>query len=97
MVGLAALLWTSTQMYIKGYLSKDETDSLVEILPVIFDNADYRRVHSASQEAISVSLVRAECVRLARAFVGGSHDTNDELLRVLEEAKLDALPEVRFA
>jgi len=96
-VGLAALVWTSTQMYIKGYLSKDDIDSLVEILPVIFDNADYRRVPAASQEAISVSLVRAECVRLARAFVGGGHGANDELFRILEEAKVDALPEVRFA
>lgn len=96
-VGLAALLWTCNQMYNKSYLSADDIESLVEILPVVFDNADYSAVAASSPEGISVSLVRAECVRLVKSILSSGHDGSSELLRVLEEAKQDALPEVRFA
>lgn len=97
MSGLAALLWTANQMYSRGYLAESDVESLVEILPVIFDSADYKDISPLSREAINVSLVRAACVRLARDVLNKSQDTNSELLRVLEEARDDALPEVRFA
>ena len=51
----------------------------------------------ASRDAISASLTRAACIRLARDILNRSQDKNSELLRVLEEARNDALPEVRFA
>jgi len=66
MIGLSALLWTANQMLKKGYLSNGDVDSLEEILPIIFDNADYRNISPSSLESVSVSLVRAACVRLAR-------------------------------
>lgn len=69
----------------------------MEILPVIFDNTDYRIISEASREAVSVSLLRSACVRLAKDILNESQDKNSELLRVLEEAREDALPEVRFA
>lgn len=97
MVGLPALLWTANQMYNKGYLSKVDVEPLVEILPVIFDTTDYRNFSQASREAVSVSLLRAACVTFARDMLNESEDKNSELLRVLEEARQDALPEVRFA
>lgn len=97
MSGLAALLWTANQMYNKSYLAESDIDSLVEILPVIFDSADYKNISPSSREAISVSLVRAACVRLARDVLSKNQDANSELLRVLQEAREDALPEVRFA
>lgn len=95
--GLSALLWTAGQMYGKGYLSEDGIESLVDSLPVIFDNADYKRISPYSRESVSASLVRAECVRLARNILKESRIQYGELLRVSEEAKQDALPEVRFA
>ncbi|HET8638409.1 MAG TPA: hypothetical protein VFL96_16280, partial [Acidobacteriaceae bacterium] len=94
--GLAALLWTANQMYNKGYLSASDTDSLIEMLPVLFD-ADYGSIPARSREAVSTSLVRAACVRLARDILNTHSIKNDGLLRVLEEAREDALPEVRFA
>ncbi|MBK3759623.1 SIR2 family NAD-dependent protein deacylase [Stutzerimonas frequens] len=97
MTGLSALLWTANQMYCKKYLSDESTVSLVEILPVIFDNAGYRNISPSGRESVSVSFVRAACVRLARDIVNNGENKNDELLRILEEAKQDALPEVRFA
>ena len=97
MIGLPALLWTANQMYSNNFLSEGDIESLVEILPVIFDNADYRCISHVSQEAVSISLVRAACVRLARDILIHQQGEDCELLRVLEEAKQDALPEVRFA
>jgi len=95
--GLSALLWTARQMYVKRYLSDDDVELLVESVPEIFDGADYNNITPSSREAVSISLVRAECVRLAKAILDENRDKNSELLRVLEEAQRDPLPEVRFA
>lgn len=95
--GLPALLWTAGQMYAKGYLSEDDTESLTDSVPMVFDSADYKGISPLSQESVSISLVRAECARLARIILNKHQDKNNELIRVLEEAKRDALPEVRFA
>lgn len=95
--GLTALLWTAGQMYVKGYLSEDDAESLADAVPAVFDSADYKNIAPFSREAVSISLVRVKCVRLAKAILDKRQDNNSELLRVLEEAKHDALPEVRFA
>ena len=97
MTGLSALLWTVNQMYCKKYLSDENVESLVEILPVIFDNAAYNNISPSGRESVSISFVRAACIRLARDIVRDGKEQNDELLRILEEARQDALPEVRFA
>ena len=96
MTGLSALLWTANQMYCKKYLSDESIDSLVENLPLIFDNSDYRITPPSSRESVSVSFVRAACARLAWDIVRTSEKQNEELLRILETARHDALPEVRF-
>lgn len=95
--GLPALLWIAGQMYRKGYLSDTDIGSLVDSLPVIFDSTDYKSISPFSQDSVSVSLARAECARLARIILNNSSIQYGELVRVLEEAKQDALPEVRFA
>jgi hypothetical protein len=98
MTGLPNLLWTANQLYNKKYLSDNDTVSLIEILPVIFDNADYRNISPSSLEAVSISYVRAKCVILARDILNKEPDRdNGELRRILEAAKADPLPEVRFA
>ena len=96
-VGLRALLWTARQMYNKEWLSEQDVAVLTDSIPAIFDGVDYRRVEYASRDAVSASLTRAECVKLARDILNRSQDKNSELRRVLEEARNDALPEVRFA
>ncbi len=98
-IGLPALLWTANEMCDKGYLQSREVESLAEIVPVIFDNADYKNISLYSRESVNISLVRAACVRLARAIIDKNKDNENEneLLRVLQEAKQDPLPEVRFA
>lgn len=96
-VGLPAMLWTANQMYNKSHLSERDVDELVRTLPVIFDEASYRNVLHASRDAVSISLLRAACVRLARDLIEASKIQDEALLRVLEEARNDPLPEVRFA
>ena len=53
----------------KGYLKKEELESLAEIVPVVFDNSDYKNIALYSRESVSISLVRAACVRLARSIL----------------------------
>jgi len=96
-VGMAGSIWTANQMLRKGYLADSEVDSLTEALPVIFGNSDYRDVSAWSREAVSASIVRASCVRLARDILNRSKEKDEELLRILNEASVDPLPEVRFA
>lgn len=97
MSGLSGLLWTTNQMYCKEYLSDESIVSLIEILPVIFDSTGYEKISPSGRESVSVSFVRAACVRLASDIIKNGEHQNEELLRILEEAKKDALPEVRFA
>jgi len=95
MNGLVPLLAILVEMHKSSLLSSSEYEALTEVLPIIFDNADYRRNMSMNEESSSASLVRAGCVRLARGIYQYSEDS--ELQRLLDEAKIDALPEVRFA
>lgn len=97
MPGMAALLWTATQMHSKAYLSRSDTEVLIEVLPVIFDSADYSSIDERSQDAVSAPLVRSACARLAGKILGAGLLENAELTRVVEDAKRDPLPEVRFA
>lgn len=97
MIGLQALLWAANQMYKDNYLSAGDIESLIEMLPVIFDNADYKRISDVSQEAVSVSLVRAACAKFAMDILIDYQGEASELVRLLEEAERDPLPEVRFA
>jgi hypothetical protein len=95
--GLSMMLWAAGQMYAKGYLSDDDVELLVESVHVIFDSTNYKNIDPSSLEAVTISLVRAECVKLAKLILERDHHDNSELERILKEAKEDALPEVRFA
>jgi len=94
---LSALLWTAGQLYIKGYLSNNDIESLTETVPWVFDSADYKSIAPHSREAITISLVRAECVKLAQSILARNQNESSELRRIVDEAKQDPLPEVRFA
>ena len=94
--GLSVQLSVIKEMLSNGFLNSEHIDSLVEIIPVIFDNSNYVNISPSSRESVSISFVRASCVELAKELLNNiSH--NSELLRVLDEAQRDSLPEVRFA
>lgn len=94
--GLSVQISIIKKMLSNGFLNSEHIDSLVEIIPVIFDNSNYVNISPSSRESVSISFVRASCVELAKELLNNiSH--NSELLRVLDEAQRDSLPEVRFA
>lgn len=96
-IGLSALLETANEMIDKGYLAASEIELLAEMTPIKFDDANYKNVPPHSRESISVSLIRAACVKLTNNILIKSGINRDELLRIQAEGKIDALPEVRFA
>ena len=95
--GLQALLWTANEMICNDYLDTNSITSLIDALPIIFDNAAYTNIVPLSRESVSVSHIRAACVRLAGEILRRSDDQHDELKRIIDESMDDALPEVRYA
>lgn len=96
-VGLAELLWVANRMYNKNWLSEEQLIVLVDSIPTIFDGTDYNFIHHSSRDAVSVSFIRVACVKLAKKILSKTNNQYDELAMVLEEARRDSLPEVRFA
>ncbi|ROM90148.1 SIR2 family NAD-dependent protein deacylase [Pseudomonas brassicacearum] len=95
--GLSDLLLIVNKVYGKGILFGGDVESLIEVVPMIFDNSGYKSVSHYSKEAVGISLVRAACIKLAKDLLEKEGAGDEELLRILTEGKNDALPEVRFA
>jgi hypothetical protein len=94
-VGLAALLWNAGELLAKDWLPASEVKILVECLPELFHSVDYKDIDPTSEEAVTASLIRAQCVRLSMKLIEKS---SEQTLRdLIEVAKEDPLPEVRFA
>lgn len=93
--GLTTLIYTANKLYSLNYLSRENISTLIEVIPIIFDGTAYENVDPTSSLAINVTSVRSESVKLARNLLEDNSD--NELLRIIEEAKTDPLPEVRFA
>ncbi len=94
--GLTSLIWTANRLLCEGWLSNENIEVLSDCIPYVFEGADYRSVNPAGEEAISVSILRASCVRLAQELTDRQPD-KEGLLSLLQVARKDSLPEVRFA
>ncbi|WP_213779556.1 SIR2 family protein [Caballeronia sp. dw_276] len=94
--GLNALLRCARVLVKTGRLSLSYAERLEHSLSDLLTQTDYQEVDPLSIRAISVSLVRAECVRLASVLLR-EVDGDDTLGIWLSQTKLDSLPEVRFA
>lgn len=94
-VGLNSLLWCAGKMLKNKWLSSAEVDTLADCLPDLFDAADYARVRPNSREAVSVSLIRETCVKLGMEVINVT--SREKLKAMIDAARDDALPEVRFA
>jgi len=95
--GLQAKLWTAKEMLCRDFLDTESISSLIDALPIIYDSAAYTNIFLLSRESVSVSHIRAECIRLAVEILRRSDHQDTELKRIVSESKEDALPEVRFA
>ena len=96
-VGLHILLNAARYLCIHKFLSTRNIESLIEIIPIVFDSTDYINISPSSTQAISFTLVRSACVKLAKEIFKDISITDHELKRIIDEAKTDPLPEVRFA
>ena len=94
--GLHALLWCARRLVEVGALIPDDLERLASALGDLIVEIGYDRIGLESQEAITVSLKRAECVRLARALQTSGLDAV-ETNAWIEAARDDPLPELRFA
>lgn len=95
-VGLHQLLWIAGELFKKKLLSDEQITTLKEALPNTFDAAGYANIEPSSREAISASSIREACIKLTNILT--ADDPEDSALHdLLEKAKVDTLPEVRFA
>lgn len=94
-IGLNSLLWYVREMLKKKWLSPADVDTLADCVPDLFDAADYSCIKLRSREAVTASLIRETCVKLSGDLMKVA--APEKLKSILEVAKDDALPEVRFA
>lgn len=94
-VGLHSLLWYAGEMLKKNWLPYVDVVILADCIPDLFDAADYSGIKPSSREAVTASLIRETCVKLAVDIINIA--PCEKLKSMIEAAKDDALPEVRFA
>ncbi len=94
--GLTALLHCCRRMAEAHKLSPDHFARISAGLGDLLVEAAYDRIDPESRAAVSVSLIRAECIRLARTLEQ-MRPGDPNASAWLEVANTDPLPEVRFA
>ncbi|KDN15805.1 hypothetical protein BGI40_07335 [Snodgrassella communis] len=97
LIGLINILPVINEMLNKDWLTKQDINVLIENLPEIYTDSSYINFNDEDSEAITISGIRVACVKLARDILKRSSAPIPELQNILEEARNDALPEVRFA
>jgi hypothetical protein len=95
-IGLQATLYTARALMKDDCLLAEDIKRLVQAVSRIWQEFRYENVDADSMKAVSASLVRAECVKLAAALKDRVTD-GGALQAFLDEAKDDPLPEVRFS
>jgi hypothetical protein len=94
--GLPALLYTARYLLERNLISAQSVSRLLPALEDLSFETQYIDTEAISRRAISLSLVRAECVRLAYAMKSRISD-DGTLEQWIEAGKSDPLPEVRNA
>ena len=95
-IGLPAMLNAARTLVKDDFLLGEDLKRLMQTISMIRSEFRYENVEFDTMRAVSVSLVRAECVKLAAALKGCGAD-DGTLQGWIDEAKSDPLPEVRFA
>jgi hypothetical protein len=95
-IGLSAMLGTALILLKDNFLLTQDLERLMQTMSRIRREVRYEDVDFDTMEAVSVSLIRAECVKLAVALKERVAD-DGSLQAWIDEAKSDPLPEVRFS
>jgi len=94
--GLPSLLYTARYLLERNMLPAEKLPRLLSALKDLSFETQYIDTEAISRKAVSLSLVRAECVRLANALKSRISD-DGILAQWIEAGKSDPLPEVRHA
>jgi len=95
--GLICLLDCARKLLQHQLFTEMDISRLWEALEELLSDSQYDRVGYSDERAISISLVRTECVRLAKALDSICASRNKVATDWFEAAAVDPLPEVRFA
>jgi hypothetical protein len=95
-IGLPAMLGAALILIRHNFLLAEDMQRLMQTMAWMRRELRYEDVDFDSMGAVSVSLIRAECVKLAVALKGRVAD-EETLQAWIDEAKDDPLPEVRFS
>lgn len=95
-IGLTAMLSAALTLLKYEFLLAEDFNRLTQTISGIRREFRYEDVDFDTMRAVSVSLVRAECVKLAVALKDRIAD-DGTLQAWIDEAKVDPLPEVRFS
>ena len=93
---LLSALNVSRDLISHGYMSEQDIERLDQALDLLLVDAAYQSQRDARLNAVTLTLVRSECVRLSQQLVGQGHDSG-AARAWLEQAPSDPLPEVRLA
>lgn len=67
------------------------------MMPILFHSNDYQNINPNSQKAVFSPIIRQQVVLLTKQLLLKETNKIDELEEIINKAKLDPLPEVRFA
>jgi SIR2-like domain len=93
---LSNLIWCARRLLSAGALTPQQRLSLVEALRDLFDETKYDRIESTGQRGLLLSLIRAECVKLAKQLFSLGV-TDSAITDWIEVGRTDPLPEIRWA
>ena len=91
-----AILWCTNRLVGKAIFSESDRGRLAAALGQLWTDTSYGTVDPDDEAAVSLSLVRSECVILADALQT-SGISSPAVRQWLEAAATDPLPEIRFA
>ena len=96
LIGLQPLLWCTRRLFEGGFLSGEHISSIALALGDLLKDLSYEAMPVDGPEAIGLTTARAECVRLAHAFIEAGQG-NESAKAWMELSATDPLPEVRSA
>jgi hypothetical protein len=94
--GIHTLLYTATTLVEDGAFDDEEIARLVHTLKELREDTNYAEVVLDSQKAVTVPLIRKQCVILARKLLEKAGD-KETLEGWISDGQSDPLPEVRLA
>ena len=96
-ISLTATLSSALILLNSNCLQTEDLKRLMQAMSRIRRELRYEDVEFDTMEAVSISLIRAECVKLAVALKDRIADDDGTIQAWIDEAKSDPLPEVRFS